>query len=298
MSCAMPLAIWPSARSRSCSQRRLLRALQVFVGLLQRGVQLRLVGRQRDVLAELAQEFALAAAEGLRRAPRHHQHGEHAAALLQHQRHDHQRAQAGARQALRETETRRPRCRARRPAGRRRNAPGRSGRSRCAPASIIASSQRQRLAARARRASTVSVAPSASCVQMRDEIRRQVFLDAAHHHLEDAVEILAFGDGARDPAQQVEPFAAACSVRTSASCRTPTSRRRSALRVSSSAVRAGDARFERLVAHLEFMLDAHAARGVGGAHLHEAEQQEQAAREHAEMRASSRTCWWPRPNTA
>ena len=36
----------------------LLRAVQVFVGLLQRGVQLRLVGRQRHVIAELAQELA------------------------------------------------------------------------------------------------------------------------------------------------------------------------------------------------------------------------------------------------
>ena len=60
MSCAMPLAIWPSARSRSCSQHGVLRELQVFVGLLQRFVQLRLVGGQRHVIAELAQEFAFA----------------------------------------------------------------------------------------------------------------------------------------------------------------------------------------------------------------------------------------------
>ena len=48
----------------------LLRVAQVVVGLLKRGVQLRLVRRERDVLAGLAQEFALAAAESVGGAAR------------------------------------------------------------------------------------------------------------------------------------------------------------------------------------------------------------------------------------
>ena len=44
----------------------LLRGAQVVVGALQRAVQLRLVRGERGVLAGLAQEFALAAAEGVR----------------------------------------------------------------------------------------------------------------------------------------------------------------------------------------------------------------------------------------
>ena len=45
----------------------LLRGAQVVVGLLQGGVQLRLVRGQRGVFHGLAQEFALAAAEGVAR---------------------------------------------------------------------------------------------------------------------------------------------------------------------------------------------------------------------------------------
>ncbi len=67
MSCAMPLAIWPSARSRSCCSTRHLRLAQVVVGPLQGDVQAGLVAGERHVFAELPQEFAFGAAEGLRR---------------------------------------------------------------------------------------------------------------------------------------------------------------------------------------------------------------------------------------
>ena len=46
--------------------RRLLGLAQVVIGLLQRGVELRLVGGERDLLAQLPQEFAFTAAEALR----------------------------------------------------------------------------------------------------------------------------------------------------------------------------------------------------------------------------------------
>jgi hypothetical protein len=100
MSCAMP------GHLAQCAQAFVfehggLGALLILVSLLQRSVQLRLVGRQRDVVAELAQEFTFAAAEGLRATPRDHEHGEHAA-RIHAQRHDDHGAHAGARQALRE----------------------------------------------------------------------------------------------------------------------------------------------------------------------------------------------------
>jgi hypothetical protein len=52
MSCAMPLAISPSARRRSVCMTRLLAAAQVVVGALQGVVELRLVRGQRHVLAQ------------------------------------------------------------------------------------------------------------------------------------------------------------------------------------------------------------------------------------------------------
>ena len=38
------------------------------------------------------------------------------------------------------------------------------------------------------------------------EIDRQLVLEAAHHHLEDAPQVLALADGARDALQQREPL--------------------------------------------------------------------------------------------
>ena len=79
----------------------LLGLAQVVVGLLQGAVELRLVRGQRGVFAGLAQEFALAAAEGVGVAARADQHAEHLA--LDQERRDHERAQAGARERCAET---------------------------------------------------------------------------------------------------------------------------------------------------------------------------------------------------
>ena len=70
MSCAMPLAIWPERAQAFVLQHRLLALPQVVVGALQRAVELRLVRGQRHVLAELLEEFAVGAGEGIRFAPR------------------------------------------------------------------------------------------------------------------------------------------------------------------------------------------------------------------------------------
>ena len=51
-------------------------------------MELRLVGGERDVIAQLPQELALGAAECVGRVPRGHQHSKHRP-LLDHQRHDH-----------------------------------------------------------------------------------------------------------------------------------------------------------------------------------------------------------------
>jgi hypothetical protein len=80
----------------------LLGGAQIVVSLLQGAVELDLVGCERGVLAHLAQEFALAAAERLGAAPGRDQHTEHLA--LDHQRREHERTQAGAREALRKGE--------------------------------------------------------------------------------------------------------------------------------------------------------------------------------------------------
>ena len=77
---------------------RMLGLLQIVIGLLQRFVELRLMRGEPDMLAELAQELHFPAAEALRHPPRHDQHGEHA--LLDLQRRNHQRTQAGLGEAL------------------------------------------------------------------------------------------------------------------------------------------------------------------------------------------------------
>jgi hypothetical protein len=80
-------------------QDRLLRLAQVFIGLLQGTVELRLVGRQGDVRAHLFQEFAFAAAEAARLAARGNEYTKHFA-FDQHRRGDHG-AQAASGQPLR-----------------------------------------------------------------------------------------------------------------------------------------------------------------------------------------------------
>ncbi len=77
---------------------RLLCLAQVLVSGLQRAVELHLVGCERHVFAQLLQEFALAAAEALRLAPRGDEYAEDFA--LHRQRCGHQRVQSDTRQPL------------------------------------------------------------------------------------------------------------------------------------------------------------------------------------------------------
>ena len=111
---------------------RLLRLAQVVVGPLQRVVELRLVGGQRDVLAELPQEFAVVAAEGLgARAARRRSTPNTSLSTISGATTSERRPALG--KARRERELESSRCRARRPARRARSARGRSRRPRCAP---------------------------------------------------------------------------------------------------------------------------------------------------------------------
>ena len=71
----------------------LLGLAELVVGLLEGSVELRLVGGERDVLAELLEKLAFAAAEGVRRGPRGQKNAEDPA--FDQQRGGHERAQAG-----------------------------------------------------------------------------------------------------------------------------------------------------------------------------------------------------------
>ena len=233
------------------------------------------------MVAELAQEFALAARERFDFAARHDQHAEHAAALLDHQRHDHHGLEPAARQALRK------RIADLRDVGFVHQLARHAARQ---PVLIDLDARAfgHREIERERRAACAHPrhregAGMMLVVAQGGEIGGQVFLDAAHDHLEDAVEILALGDRVRDPAQQFEPLEL---------------RQRPALRhlahthftaqigVDGFDLRGarGDARFQRLVAGQKLLLGAHAPRGVERAHLHEAQQQVQPDAEHAEVR--------------
>ena len=108
------------------------------------------------------------------------------------------------------------------------------------------------------------------------EIRGHVLFHAAHHHLENAFEILALGDGARDSLQQVEPFELQQRAPLGALARLclEAQIRVGCLELGGAL---GDACFQRFVAGLQLAFGAHAPRGVGGAHLREAEQQEELA---------------------
>ena len=217
-------------------------------------MQLRLVGGERDVIAQLAQELALGAAEGVGRAPRDHQHAEHAAALLDHQRHDHHRAQAAARQALRKRKANLG------DVGLVHQLAGDAARESVLvdlDARLLGHGQleRQRSAARADAAHGQD-AGVMLVVAQRGEIRGQVFFDAAHHHLENAFEVLALGDGARD-ALAAAPAARAAPARAA--------RRPGAYAASRAQIRVGrlelrgalgHARFQRLVAGLQFAFGA------------------------------------------
>ena len=262
-------------------QDGVLSELQIFVGLLQRSVQLRLVRRQRHVIAELAQEFALAAAECAVRAPRHHQHAEHAAALFDHERHDDHRLESAARQALRKREL----------------DGGDVGfvdqLARHAAAQTVFIDLDARLL-RHRELDRQQVAACADAahreksravfvIAQHGEIHGQVLFDAAHHHLEDAFEVLALGDGARDSLQQVEPFELQEGTPLGALAGLCLEPQVGVGRLELGGA-LGYARFEHFVAGLQLAFGEHALRRVGGAHLRETEQQIELAHDAHEMR--------------
>ena len=198
MSCAMPLAICPSARRRSCCIAVVLRLAQVVVCLAQRAVQARLVRRERDVPAELHEEFAIAAAEGSAGAARGDEDAEHA--RFHRQRRDHQRAKAAGGEPLRKWKRRRSRVGLvdQPPADAARQAvlvdrdfgSFRRARASCASARLAAPT----VFTRERRGGRVVQADAA-------EVDGQVFLDVAQHHLEDARQVLPVADGGGDVLQ-------------------------------------------------------------------------------------------------
>jgi hypothetical protein len=77
----------------------LLGLLEILIGLLQGSIKLRLVGRERNMLAELAKKLAFPAAKALLLAACRHKHAENLALNLQ--RSQHEGAQAAAREPLR-----------------------------------------------------------------------------------------------------------------------------------------------------------------------------------------------------
>ena len=77
---------------------RLLALLEIVVSLLQRRVELRLVSRERDVIAQLAQELAFVAGKTMRLTTRDDQNAEDSA--LCEQRRDDQCTQVCSNEAL------------------------------------------------------------------------------------------------------------------------------------------------------------------------------------------------------
>ena len=87
MSCAMPLAICPSTRRRSCCSTTCCACVEFVVGLLQRAVQPGLAGGQRHVFGELSHELALPAVEAVALCTPGHQHAQDLALRLQGRKH-------------------------------------------------------------------------------------------------------------------------------------------------------------------------------------------------------------------
>ena len=217
-------------------------------------MQLRVVGRQRDVITQLAQEFALAAAERLGGAPRHDQHGEHIA-TLHHERNHHHGAQPATHQALRK---------------------GKIHRGDVGLVDLLAGhAARQPVLVDFDSRSFVHVELEcqlfAASADARDgerpglllvitqhcEVHRQVLLDAAHHHLKDAREIVPFGNRVRDPPQQVEPFELHQRAHLRIVAHPDLTSQVGVQRLELEGAGA-HAAFERFIAHLELLLDAHA----------------------------------------
>jgi hypothetical protein len=157
--------------------------------------------RERDVLAQLAQELAIAAAEGLRLAARGHEDAEHPA--LGAQRRDHEGTQSSLGQRAGERE--------------------RTGAdvglvheltAHAAAEAVAVDGHPRLLGQRQLQRRLPAVRADARHGQHRRvriveadaaEIDRHVLLEVPDHHLEDAAQVLPLADGAGDPVEQIEP---------------------------------------------------------------------------------------------
>ena len=180
----------------------LLCLAQVVVGLLQRTVELRLMGGERHVLAQLPQELTLGAGKTVRPAPRGNQHAEDAA--LRPQRRHHHRSQSAAGKACRERKTRRADI------GLVHQFPPHT-----APQPIVVNADHgllvyrqlvdERLALQADAGHPEGIGRRVVQTDTA-KIDRQAILQARHHHLEDALQVLALANRARDVIEQIQMF--------------------------------------------------------------------------------------------
>ena len=221
------------------------------------------------MFAELTEEFAVAAAEAVGVHARDQQHAEDPAALLDEQRNATTRNAARPRRAaarngnvhraMSGSYTSSPRHAARQV---------RSRRSRCLRLFGRGRAGRARRAARADARHRQLALDLVVLAQAR-EVDRQVFLEAAHHHLEDAGEVLALGDGVGDLLQQAQPaeLVECLALGQLARGRLGAQRRIGFFQVRGSLAHAV---FERFVDAREDVLHAHPARRVDRAHLRDA----------------------------
>ena len=180
----------------------LLRLAQVVISLLQSGANLRLVGRQRNVLAQLPEKLAVSAAEAIRFAARGDENSEHLA--FHQQGRGYQGAQAAAREPLRKGELQLADVRlihqlAAHAAGEAVLVDGDPG--------LLGHGQihRQRLAADAH--PTDGEHFGRLIVEAdTSEIDGQAIFQAADHHLKNAGQVLPLADGARNLIEEVQPF--------------------------------------------------------------------------------------------
>ena len=176
----------------------LLRPAQLLVRFLERPVKLRLMRGQRDMLAQLAQELAFAAAEGRRLATRCDQHTEDAT-LAQQWRRDH-RFQAGAHQAPRKREGHHRQIRFM-------DQTSAHAARQAVLIDLDASLFRQGEPRRERRVARSDARHRQTVVRygvqaQTREVEGQLFLDTAHDDLKDAAQVLVLADRARDLTQE------------------------------------------------------------------------------------------------
>src|SRR5204863_9269684 len=183
-------------------RHRLLRLAQVVVGALQRAVQLGLMGRERDVLAQLPQELTLGAAEGVGGAPRRNQHPEDP--LFDEQRSDYERPEARLAEALRKREADLTRVRLVDELS-----PEATRQCVLIDRQLVVVGEAQ--SARALRALRPDHRDGQGAAGARlvyahaAEIDRQILLQVVQHDPEQARQVVTRAGRVRDPVQQIEP---------------------------------------------------------------------------------------------